>query len=122
MLLKLDFSISVPIYQQIRDQIINGIASGELQPGEKMPTVRALSDECGVNVMTIQKAYSLLKQEGYLITDRRSGTAVADLSQRRQVRPATKEGLKLHLSELKTNGFSDEEILELVRSMLKGEK
>lgn len=87
-----------------------------------MPTVRALSDECGVNVMTIQKAYTLLKQEGYLVTDRRSGTTVADLSGRRRIPAATKEGLKLHLSELRTNGFSDEEILDLVSALLKGAK
>ena len=67
MLLQLDFSTAAPIYQQIRDQIVRGIAEGELAPGERLPTVRALASECGVNAMTVSKAYQLLKQESHRI-------------------------------------------------------
>ena len=76
MLLRLDFSSQVPIYRQIRDQIVVGIASGELAPGEKLPAIRALAEQSGVNMMTVSKAYSLLKQEGFITTDRRGGTVV----------------------------------------------
>ena len=77
MLMKLDFTCDVPIYRQIHDQIVVGIAGGAFHAGEKLPTIRALANETGVNVMTINKAYQLLKQEGHIITDRRGGTMVA---------------------------------------------
>ena len=77
MLLKLDMASKVPIYMQIRNQIVLGIASGELAPGEKLPTIRALAEQSGVNMMTVNKAYGLLKQEGYITTDRRGGTVVS---------------------------------------------
>ena len=65
MLLHLDFSCDVPIYVQIRNQIVLGIAKGKLSAGEKLPTIRALSEECGINMMTVSKAYQLLRQEGF---------------------------------------------------------
>ena len=77
MLLQLDFASDIPIYRQIRDQLVLGIADGRLRTGEKLPAIRALANETGVNVMTINKAYQLLKQEGYITTDRRGGTVVA---------------------------------------------
>ena len=83
MLLQLDFSSDLPIYLQIRNQIVLGIASGALVPGERLPTIRTLADEAGVNMMTVSKAYQLLKQEGYIRTDRRSG-AVVMLTKRRK--------------------------------------
>ena len=60
MLLHLDFASDVPIYLQIRNQVVLGIAEGKLQTGEKLPTIRALSEECGINMMTVSKAYQLL--------------------------------------------------------------
>ena len=74
--MKLDFAGSVPIYQQIRDQIVQAVAEGIFTDGDKLPTIRALAGEIGVNTMTVNKAYQLLKQEGYIITDRRSGAVV----------------------------------------------
>lgn len=76
MILTLDFASEVPIYQQIRNSFILAIAEGTLQNGERLPTVRALAQEAGVNAMTVNKAYQLLKQEGYIITDRRNGAMV----------------------------------------------
>ena len=73
MLFRLDFQSAVPIYRQIRDQVV---LAGELPPGERLPTTRALAEDAGVNVMTVSKAYQLLKAEGYLVTDRRAGAVV----------------------------------------------
>ena len=70
MLFRLDFQSAVPIYRQIRDQVVLAVAQGELTPGERLPTTRALAEDAGVNVMTVSKAYQLLKAEGYLVTDR----------------------------------------------------
>lgn len=59
--MKLDFAGSVPIYQQIRDQIVQAVAEGIFTDGDKLPTIRALAGEIGVNTMTVNKAYQLLK-------------------------------------------------------------
>ena len=56
MLLQLDFSSDLPIYLQIRNQIVLGIASGALVPGERLPTIRTLADEAGGIMMTVSKA------------------------------------------------------------------
>lgn len=112
MLLKLDFSLDTPIYIQIRNQIVLGIANGELKPGEKLPPIRTLASETGINTMTVNKAYQLLKQEGYLITDRRSG-AMINPNRSFKNHPPVKEhpGLRLLLSELYTDGITKEELL-----------
>ncbi len=121
MLLQLDFNSERPIYQQIRDQIVLGIAQGALSPGEKLPTVRALADEAGVNMMTVSKAYQLLKQEGYITTDRRSGTVVSAREGTQTVPEQTVQRLKLALSELRVAGWREERVLDLCRELYEQE-
>lgn len=116
MLLRLDFSGDTPVYQQIRNQIVSAIAAGQLVPGEKLPTVRALAEECGINMMTASKAYQLLKAEGYITTGRRDGAVVRQ--RRGEPDPATVEGLALRLSELRLAGLGREEILKLCQNLL----
>lgn len=121
MLLQLDFNSERPIYQQIRDQIVVGIAQGVLSPGEKLPTVRALADEAGVNMMTVSKAYQLLKQEGYITTDRRSGTVVSAREEAQTVPEQTVQRLKLAVSELRVAGWSRAQVLELCQKLYEQE-
>lgn len=117
MLLHLDFGSDVPIYIQIRNQIVLGIAEGKLQTGEKLPTIRALSEECGINMMTVSKAYQLLKQEGYIQTDRRSGAVVCHSQDTNGPRQETIDGLKLRLSELRLSGMNLEDALALCKTL-----
>jgi DNA-binding transcriptional regulator YhcF (GntR family) len=128
MLLELDFSGGVPIYMQIRNQIVMGIADGRLAPGERLPTIRALADEAGINMMTVNKAYQLLKREGYIAADRRSGAIVAVGGVRQAAGGAgaaddtviaekVKAELKLLVSEAKLKGFSREAFLKLAGSL-----
>lgn len=112
MILKFDFASKVPLYLQLRNQIVIGIAEGKLGPGEKLPTVRALADESGINSMTVSKAYQLLKQENYIVTDRRGGTAVASQTSKK-VDAGTIRALRLHISELCISGMSEDEVLDL---------
>lgn len=79
MILHIDMSGDLPIYQQIRDQIAYGVASGKLKVGERLPTVRQLAADIGVNPMTVNKAYNLLKEEGIIIIDRRHGATINQL-------------------------------------------
>ena len=113
MLLHLHFSSGVPIYQQIRNQIVLGIASGSLPPGQRLPTIRGLAEEAGINMMTVNKAYQLLKQEGYIQTDRRSGAMVCPQVGRTGPSEETLRALRLHLSELRLAGVGRDEALEL---------
>ena len=78
MVIELDMESEVPIYVQLRNQIVKGIGKGELKAQEKLPTVRQLAAEAGVNTMTVNKAYQILKAEGYIKIDRRHGAVVAD--------------------------------------------
>lgn len=117
MLLTFDFSGDVPIYQQIRNQIVIGIAQGRLSPGEKLPTVRTLAEESGINVMTVSKAYNLLKQEGYITTDRRKGATVAFPKDAPRPKEETIHTLRLCLSELRLAGMSKREVLNLLDTL-----
>lgn len=117
MLLKLDFGSDVPIYMQIRNQIVLSVAQGQLGVGERLPTIRALSEECGINMMTVSKAYQLLRQEGYITTDRRSGAVVSARQQDGGPTPETVEGLRLRLGELRLAGLDMEQALELCRKL-----
>ncbi|KXZ39036.1 transcriptional regulator, GntR family [Alkalithermobacter thermoalcaliphilus JW-YL-7 = DSM 7308] len=76
MLLSIDFESEIPIYQQIKNQIIKGIATGQLSPGESLPSVRQLAADIGVNFHTINKVYTQLKQEGWVVIHRRQGVMI----------------------------------------------
>ena len=117
MLLKLDFGSDQPIYMQIRNQIVLGVAQGQLVPGQRLPTIRALSEECGINMMTVSKAYQLLRQEGYITTDRRSGAVVAPRQESAGPRPETLDGLRLRLGELRLAGMDLDQTLEICRKL-----
>ena len=106
----------IPIYIQIRNQIVLGISDGRLAPGEQLPTVRGLAEEMGVNSMTVNKAYQMLKQEGYIQGDRRCGTVICP----RAAAPlphALRENLLLALSEAKAAGVSEDTVLDLVKEV-----
>ena len=119
MILHLDFSAEDPIYRQIRDQVVAGIASGQLRPGEKLPTIRALAEEAGINMMTVSRAYQLLKSEGYITTGRRDGAAVR--APAAGAGPETVEGLRLRLCELRLAGMGRDEVLKLCGELYDGE-
>ena len=120
MLLRLDFQSEVPIYQQIRNQVVLGIGRGTLAAGARLPTIRALAEEPGVNMMTVSRAYQLLKQEGYITTDRRSGAVVSFRTAGAEPPSAAVEGLRLHLCELRLTGVSREEALTLCARLYDG--
>lgn len=76
MIIKLDTTSTIPIYIQLRNLIVLGIGKGDLKIGEGLPTVRQLAGDVGVNMMTVTKAYTILKNEGYIEIDRRHGAKV----------------------------------------------
>jgi GntR family transcriptional regulator len=77
LILKIDFDSETPIYVQIKNQVIEGIAKGEIEIGEELSSVRSLAEDIGVNMHTVNKAYNMLKDEGYIKIDRRKGAVVS---------------------------------------------
>ena len=114
-----DFESKTPIYQQLRDQIVFGIAEGKLSPGEKLPTIRALADESGINMMTVSKAYQMLNNEGYIVTDRRKGTLISNKAKESPVKEETLKELRVIISELQLSGLSLDEVLTLCKEYYK---
>lgn len=120
MIIRIDDYSDVPIYQQIRNEIVNGISSGKLKPGEQLPTVRALALEIGINSMTVSKAYQLLKQEGYILTDRKKGAVIREMiKQDGKINSANKNELKRIISESKLAGVSEKDFIEEVKLLYK---
>lgn len=104
----------VPIYLQIKNQIVLGISDGRLAPGEQLPTVRGLAQEIGVNSMTVNKAYQLLKQEGYIYTDRRNGAKVREsMSFAKELSTEAKDMLQQVISEVKIRGIEKEQFFNM---------
>lgn len=78
MIIRIDKMSEDPLYLQIRSQIIGAIARGELRAGDSLPSVRSLAADLGINLHTVNKAYAVLRDEGYLIMRGRSGAFVAE--------------------------------------------
>ena len=79
MVITVDKLSDAPLYLQLRDSIIAGIAAGELRPGDALPSVRSLAEDLGINLHTVNKAYATLRDEGYVIMLGRRGAYVADV-------------------------------------------
>ena len=77
MLIEIDFNSDEALYIQLRNQIIMGIATSQLMSGDSLPSVRQLADNIGINMHTVNKAYSVLRQEGYIKLERRKGAVIA---------------------------------------------
>ena len=115
MIIRIDEYSDVPIYMQIRNQIVMGISSGKLKGGEQLPTVRALALEIGINTMTVSKTYQLLKQEGYIMTDRKNGARVRDnIAQSGVISEENKTELKRIVSEARHSGVPTTELKKLI--------
>lgn len=118
MIISINEMSEIPIYQQIRNQIVQGISDGRLSPGEQLPTVRGLAEEIGINSMTVNKAYGLLKQEGYIYADRRSGARVRkEFTETKELSEKSKELLQQIISEAKVSGMTKEEFVTMCEKL-----
>lgn len=114
MIIELDMNSSTPIYVQLRNQIVMGIGRGELKLGESLPTVRQLAQDIGVNTMTVNKAYQILKTEGYIKIDRRHGAIVSDnIDMDIVFREKLENELELLLAEAAINGMDKRDFLSM---------
>ncbi len=107
----------IPIYQQIHDRVVEGIARGEARPGDRLQSVRALATAFGVNPATVSKAYDLLRSESFVVTTPKSGTVIAyprdwDATQ------VWDAHLRTVLAEARAHGMTDEEVRTAVEHAL----
>ncbi len=121
MFLVLEFESETPIYLQIRNKIIEGIAKGQIKEGDKLPSVRELASGVEVNLHTVNKAYNLLKDEGFVSVDRRKGVIVNIKKAKDDIEFKEKYNLKLNeiTQEGIAKGLSKKEILTLLEGILK---
>lgn len=114
MIVMLDTASDAPLYVQLCNQIILGIGSGALALGERLPTVRQLAQDACVNVMTVSKAYQILKREGYIEIDRRHGARVSlAAAHSGEFRERTEQQLALLAVESALHGLLKEDFLSL---------
>lgn len=114
MIIRLDMTSEVPIYVQLRNAIVVGIGKGELVPGEGLPTVRQMAEDLGVNTMTVNKTYAILKNEGFIEIDRRHGAKVNPQKDKFGVfREKAEEELLLLIAEATVRGLEKSEFMEL---------
>ena len=114
MLLEVDFNSDQAIYIQLRNQIIVGIACSDIQDGESLPSVRQLAQILGVNMHTVNKAYSVLKQEGFVTIDRRRGAVISIDADKIRALEEMKEELRVLLAKGSCRNISRAEVHELI--------
>lgn len=113
-MITLDAASTVPPYEQVRAQIAGQVASAELQPGDRLPTVRALAEDLGVAANTVARAYRELEQAGVIETRGRAGSFVTG----DQVARKAKEAASAYLAQARALGISPAEALALVRQQV----
>ncbi|MCI8666843.1 MAG: GntR family transcriptional regulator [Dorea sp.] len=114
MLIEIDFNSDEALYIQLQNQIIMGIAMNLIQEGDSLPSVRQLANTVGINMHTVNKAYSILKQEGFIQLDRRRGAVIAIDMDKARALLEMKEQLRVLLARGRCKNISKEEVHALV--------
>ena len=118
MILNVDPAGDVPIYQQLRDQIVEAIAGGELAEGSPLPTTRALAADFGINFHTVNKAYDLLRRQGLIRLNRKTGAVVIATTPDAAFRAEWATRARTLLAEAVARGMPADEVLATCRSTL----
>ncbi|WP_099470077.1 GntR family transcriptional regulator [Konateibacter massiliensis] len=114
MFIEIDFNSEEALYIQLRNQIIIGIATSKIQEGETLPSVRQLADNIGINMHTVNKAYSVLKQEGFITLDRRNGAMIALSCDKIKALEEMKKDLNVLLAKGCCKNITRSEVHELI--------
>lgn len=117
MLIEIDFNSDEALYIQLQNQIIMGIAMNLIQEGDSLPSVRQLANTVGINMHTVNKAYSILKQEGFIQLDRRRGAVIAIDMDKARALLEMKGQLRVLLARGRCKNISKEEVHALVEEI-----
>ena len=117
MIVEIDFNSEEALYIQLINQVIIGIATDQIREGDTLPSVRQLADNIGINMHTVNKAYSVLKQEGFLRVDRRRGAVIALDTDKMRTISEMRRDLSVILARCVCKNVSREEVHNLVDSI-----
>ena len=118
MVIEIDFQSDEALYTQLMNQIIMGIATSRLQEGDPLPSARQLADTIGINMHTVNKAYSLLRQEGFVSIDRRKGAVICLDVDKLRAMEELKQNLRVALARGYCNNVTREEVHSLIDEIL----
>ncbi len=119
MVIRIDFGSEEAFYMQLYNQIIYGIANAQLLPGDTLPSVRELAETVGINMHTVNKAYAILRQDGYLRLDRRNGAVIAVNGDKLRAMESLKNEMRISLAKAICRGLSPEEIHDVTDEVLR---
>ena len=114
MIIEIDINSDEALYLQLRNQIILGIATSQFQEGDSLPSVRQLADSIGINMHTVNKAYTVLKQEGFVKVDRRKGAVIAIDIDRIRTMEEIRKDLQVILAKSSCKNISKDEIHAMI--------
>lgn len=112
--IEMDFNSDEALYLQLRNQIVMEIAASRLREGDTLPSVRELADRIGINMHTVNKAYSMLRQEGFVKLDRRKGSVIAIDIDRMNALEEMRRSMQLILAKAHCKNISREEVHALI--------
>ncbi len=117
MIIRIDFNSDEAYYIQLCNQIIFGIANDKIRDGDNLPSVRQMADNIGINMHTVNKAYTILKQEGYLKVDRRRGTIISVSPDKHEALDELFDDMRMLLAKAACKGVSLDEVHKLVEKI-----
>lgn len=120
MYIEIDFNSDEALYLQLRNQIIIGIATARFREGDTLPSVRQLADSIGINMHTVNKAYSVLRQEGFVKVDRRKGAVIAVDMDKLQAYSELKKDMEVLLAKSSCKKITKEEVHALIDEIYEG--
>ena len=120
-MLTVNFSSRTPVYQQLYDDVIRLVSLGVLKSDTKLPPVRILATELGINPNTVQKAYKMLEKDGYIYSTVGRGIFVSNkLDQNQAEKIQAKNDLKESIDKAYKKGITKDEMIELVDEITSG--
>lgn len=119
MIIEIDFNSDEAIYLQLRNQIIFGIATSHFREGDSLPSVRQLAETVGINMHTVNKAYTVLKQEGYVKVDRRKGAVIAVDMDKLKMKEELKKELQVMIARGSCKNITKDEFHALINEIYK---
>jgi Predicted transcriptional regulators len=115
---EINFNSDEAIYMQLRNHIIIGIATEQISEGDILPSVRQMANHIGINMHTVNKTYTILKEEGFIKLDKRKGTMIALDIDKLKAKIELAEFMKVILAKAVCQNINRAEIHEIVDNIL----
>lgn len=117
-----DLQSKTPIFEQLKKQILEFISIGILLPNDKLPSVRSLASQIGVNPNTVAKAYQELENQGYVYSVKGKGCFIADNETEQLIKDEKLHQFQIVVEEMKKHQISQKQLTDLINIIYKEEK